>query len=196
MYELKNYENLIGIEGLSDNLLKNHFTLYKGYIESTNKLFDLLDELRDANKTASPEFSELKRRLGWELNGMRLHELYFENLTKEFKEPDKNSALYKKIEKGYDDFEYWLEDFKGTAASRGIGWAVLYCDPKTNCLINSWIDEHDTGHPAGFIPLLVVDIFEHAYMLDYGTKRADYIEKIFQMINWSIVEKRFVEAIN
>lgn len=194
-YEIKNFEHLLGIQSLSNELLKNHFSLYEGYVKNTNKLFDLMDELHDAGKISSPEFSELKRRLGWELNGMRLHELYFENLTKDFKEPDKNSELYKKLEKGYDDFEYWLEDFKGTVASRGVGWAVLYRDPETNYLINSWINEHDTGHPAGFTPLLVMDVFEHAYMPDYGTKRADYIEKFFQMIDWSIVEKRFSEAI-
>ena len=191
MYTAKNYDHLLGIQGLSDELLKNHFTLYQGYVKNTLKIFEALDALHDADKTDSAEFAELKRRLGWEFNGMRLHEYYFENLTKDFEELDKESKLYKKIKKNYDDFEYWLEDFQATAGARGIGWAILYYDQQDDCLINSWINEHDTGHPAGLAPLLVLDVFEHAYMLDYGTKRADYIKAFIKAINWRVVVDRF-----
>jgi Fe-Mn family superoxide dismutase len=194
-YQSKNYENLLGIKGLSDKLLNNHFSLYEGYVKNTNKLFEALDELHDANKAGSPQFAELKRRLGWEFNGRRLHELYFENLTKDFKELDINSSFYKKIEAGYDNFNYWLEDFKATASMRGIGWVILYYDKKDGCLINSWINEHDAGHPAGCAPLLVMDIFEHAYMIDYGLKRADYIETFLAAIDWQAVADRFEKAL-
>jgi Fe-Mn family superoxide dismutase len=194
MYKSRNFDYLLGISGLSDNLLKNHFSLYEGYVKNTNKLFELIDDLHDSGETDSPVFAELKRRLGWEWNGMRLHEYYFENLTKDFKDINENSALYKKIIAGYDNFNYWLEDFRAAASMRGIGWVILYYDKEDDCLINSWINEHDAGHPAGCAPILVLDCFEHAYMPDYGIKRADYINAIHKAIDWQTAEKRFDNA--
>jgi Fe-Mn family superoxide dismutase len=191
MYTPKDYKHLIGIEGLSNKLLSNHFSLYEGYVKNTNKLFELIDNLHDSGETNSPVFAELKRRLGWEWNGMRLHEYYFENLTKNFKNINENSALYKKIIAGYDNFNYWLEDFRAAASMRGIGWVVLYYDKEDDCLINSWINEHDAGHPAGCTPVLIMDVFEHAFTLDYGIKKADYINAFFKIIDWPAAEKRF-----
>lgn len=185
-YEPKSYENLIGVEGLSEQLLKNHFTLYQGYVANTNKLVGLLD----AKEVGTPEYFELQRRLGWEWNGMRLHELYFDNLTKEasgFPEGE----LKEKIEKIYGSFEQWQKNFIGLGAMRGIGWIVLYYDKQSDELFNLWINEHDTGHFAGATPLLVMDVFEHAYMLDYGIKKVDYIEAFFKIINWNSVAERF-----
>ncbi len=185
-YEPKNYENLIGINGLSEQILKNHFTLYQGYVINTNNLVDLLD-----NKEAStPEYSELQRRLGWEWNGMRLHELYFGNLTKENKSLA-DGELKAKIEKIYGSFEKWQKNFILLGAMRGIGWIVFYYDKQSDELFNIWINEHDVGHLSGATPLLVMDVFEHAYMLDYGLKKADYIEVFFKLINWSAVIERF-----
>jgi len=140
-------------------------------------------------KVGTPEYAELKRRLGWEFNGMRLHELYFENLGG--KAPaNKSGKLGKKLADEFGSYENWEKDFRGTAAMRGIGWAILYQDNLTGKLINQWINEHDTGHPAGCIPILVLDVFEHAFMIDYGLKRADYIESFFNNINWGAVEAR------
>src|SRR4030067_2572054 len=117
----KNYSKLIGMEGFSEILLKNHFTLYQGYVTNTNKVLDTLDQMLKDGKTGIPEFAELKRRLGWEFNGMRLHEYYFENLGG--KAPlDKNRRLAKKIAEGFGSYEAWEKDFKATGAMRGIGW--------------------------------------------------------------------------
>src|SRR5512141_2347834 len=79
-YAAKDYAKLIGMAGFSETLLKNHFTLYQGYVTNTNKVLDTLDQMTKDGKTAAPEFADLKRRLGWEYNGMRRHESYFENL--------------------------------------------------------------------------------------------------------------------
>jgi Fe-Mn family superoxide dismutase len=140
-------------------------------------------------KVATPEYAELKRRLGFEFNGMRLHEYYFENLAGKGA-LDKSGKLGKKLAEEFGSYEDWEKDFRGTASMRGIGWAILYQDNITGRLINQWINEHETGHPAGCTPLLVLDVFEHAFMLDYGLKRADYIEAFFNNINWSAVEAR------
>lgn len=185
-YEAKNFDNLLGTKGLSDQLLKNHFTLYQGYVTNTNKVADALSAMAKEGKTATPEYAELKRRFGWEFNGMRLHEYYFGNIIKGGKAIDKNTNLYKKIVSEFGSYENWEKDFKATGAMRGIGWVILYYDGTEGRLFNTWINEHDTGHLCGAKPILVMDVFEHAYMVDYGLKKADYIEAFFKAIDWTI----------
>jgi superoxide dismutase, Fe-Mn family len=188
-YAPKDYAKLIGMEGFSETLLKNHFTLYQGYVTNTNKVLDTLDQMNKDGKTATPEFAELKRRLGWEFNGMRLHEYYFENLGSKGG-INRDSKAARAIAASFGNVEAWEKDFRATGAMRGIGWVVLYQDTSSGRLINFWINEHDTAHPAGCNPLLIMDVFEHAYMIDYGLKRADYIEAFFKNINWSAVDAR------
>jgi Fe-Mn family superoxide dismutase len=188
-YAAKDYSSLIGMKGFSETLLNNHFTLYQGYVTNTNKLLDSLGAMLKEGKVATPEYAELKRRLGFEFNGMRLHEYYFENLGGKGA-LDKSGKLGKKLAEEFGSCEDWERDFRGTGSMRGIGWAILYQDNITGRLINQWINEHETGHPAGCTPLLVLDVFEHAFMIDYGLKRADYIEAFFTNINWSAVEAR------
>ena len=188
-YTAKEYSTLIGMEGFSETLLKNHFTLYQGYVTNTNKLLDLLGPLLKDGKQASPEFAELKRRLGWEFNGMRLHEYYFENLGGTAP-VNVEGELGKKLAENFGSVEAWENDFRATGAMRGIGWTILYQDSIDGRLLNFWINEHDQGHPAGCRPILVMDVFEHAFMLDFGLKRADYIESFFKNIDWKAVESR------
>lgn len=189
-YQAKDYTKLIGMAGFSETLLKNHFTLYQGYVTNTNKLYDALAAMAKEGKIGTPEYAELKRRMGWEFNGMRLHEFYFENLGGK-DVIDKNGKLAKKMTEMFGSYEAWEKDFKGTGTMRGIGWVVMYLDEKGGTLLNEWINEHDVGHLSGCKPILVMDVFEHAYMTDYGLKRADYIESFFKNINWSAVESRF-----
>jgi Fe-Mn family superoxide dismutase len=188
-YQARDYNSLIGTPGLSETLLKNHFTLYQGYVTNTNKVADILAVMLKEGKTATPEYAELKRRMGFEFNGMRLHEYYFENLGG--KVPlDKAGKFTKKVAEAFGSYEAWEQDFRATGAMRGIGWVVLYQDNVTGGLFNQWINEHETGHFAGCVPVLVMDVFEHAFMVDYGLRRADYIATFFKNINWDAVEKR------
>jgi len=188
-YAPKNYDFLLGMEGFSDTLLKNHFTLYQGYVTNTNKVYDLLVEMHKAGKTQGPDYAELKRRFGWEFNGMRLHELYFENLGGKT-QLNKSGKLGKKLAEDFGGYDHWESDFKATALMRGIGWVILYQDNLTGKLFNQWINEHDVGHLAGCTPILVLDVFEHAFMIDYGLKRGDYISSFFKNIKWEAVEFR------
>jgi Fe-Mn family superoxide dismutase len=188
-YSAKDYSNLIGMEGFSETLLKNHFTLYQGYVTNTNKLMDSLAAMLKDGKVGTPEYSELKRRMGFEFNGMRLHEYYFGNLGGKGA-LDKSGKLGRKLAEDFGSYEDWEKDFKGTGAMRGIGWTILYQDNIAGKLFNQWINEHETGHPAGCIPLLVMDVFEHAFITDYGLKRADYIAAFFNNINWNAVESQ------
>ncbi len=186
-YTAKDYNNLIGMAGFSETLLKNHFTLYQGYITNSNKLNDRLNSL--AKDATNPEYSELKRRYGFEFNGMRLHEYYFENLGG--KTPlDKSGTLVAKLAAAFGSYDAWEQDFRATGAMRGIGWVILYQDNVTGGLYNQWINEHEVGHLVGCRPILVMDVFEHAFITDYGLRRADYIVAFFQNINWGIVASR------
>ena len=191
MYESKNYDHLLGTPGFSDQLFKNHFTLYQGYVTNFNKLNDILAAMEKDGKFDTPEYAELNRRFGWEFNGMRLHEYYFGNMTpKSGLAASEQAMLMEKIEKEFGSYEAWEKDFKSMGAMRGIGWVVLYWDREADRIFNVWVNEHDTGHFAGCAPLLVIDVFEHAFMLDYGTKRAGYIEAFMKAINWGVVEDR------
>lgn len=188
-YVAKDYSSLIGIEGFSETLLKNHFTLYQGYVTNVNKLADSLAGMLKEGKTGAPEYSELKRRMGFEFDGMRLHEYYFENLSGKAL-LDKSGRLVKKIIGVFGSYDAWEQDFKATGSMRGIGWVVLYQDNVNGWLFNQWINEHEVGHFAGCAPILVMDVFEHAFLTDYGLKRASYIEAFFKNINWAVVEQR------
>jgi len=188
-YVAKDFGALVGMDGFSEALLKNHFALYQGYVTNTNKLSDLIGRILAEGKTGSPEYAELKRRFGWEWNGMRLHEFYFENLGgKGVLDPA--SKLGKAIAAEFGSVGNWEADFRAAGAMRGIGWVVLYQDRLGGRLFNQWVNEHDVGNPAGAVPVLVMDVFEHAFMVDYGLKRADYIAAFFRNVNWKAAEAR------
>ena len=188
-YEAKDYSRLIGMDGFSETLLRNHFTLYQGYVTNTNRLLDTLGQMAKDAKFATPEYAELKRRMGFEFDGMRLHEYYFDNMGGRG-DLSQSAALGQKLAADFGSYEAWEADFRGTGAMRGIGWAILYRDNMTGRLINQWINEHEVGHLAGCQPIVVMDVFEHAFMIDYGLKRADYIEAFFKNISREAVESR------
>lgn len=189
-YTAKKFDHLLGLSGFSDALLTNHFALYEGYVKNTNALADRLQALTEAGSMATPEFAELKRRFGWEWNGMRMHELYFGNMTKE-SVPLAEGALKSALAQRFGSFERWQENFVATGSMRGIGWVVLAHDNESDKLYNVWVNEHDTGHLVGTTPLLVMDVFEHAFVLDYGLKRADYLAAFVRAIDWKVVAQRF-----
>jgi len=189
-YAPKDYSSLLGMPGFSEKALNSHFQLYQGYVTNTNLLQESLQKLSSEGKARSLEYAELKRRLGWEFDGMRLHELYFENLGgKGTLNPE--SALHKHIVKDFGSFDKWKADFIATGSMRGIGWAILYLDPSSGKLINTWVGEHDIGHLVGGKPLLIMDVFEHAYMIDYLLDRAKYIDAFFKNIQWDAVISRY-----
>ncbi|MCA9375847.1 MAG: superoxide dismutase [Candidatus Doudnabacteria bacterium] len=181
MYEAQDFSSLLGTTGFSDEALQTHFGLYEGYVKNTNKVLELLSSL----EKGSYEAAEVRRRFGWEFNGMRLHELYFGNMTSESQDGPEGDLL-KAIERDFGSVSAWEEDFKATGAARGIGWAVLYADPVAGGkLMNTWINEHDGGHLSGATPVLIMDVFEHAFAFDYGMKRGEYIDAFMNAIDWN-----------
>jgi Fe-Mn family superoxide dismutase len=187
--------NLSGLNGISDETLEVHLKLYEGYVKNTNLLNEQLEELssgRQEGKGIPAAFSELTRRLGYEFNGMVLHEYYFGNLKKGGGgDADRNSPFSKAIQASFGDYQSWKKHFFAVGNMRGVGWAICYQDPITGFLSNHWIELHQDGNIAGFNPILVMDVWEHAYLLDYKPEdRPTYIEAFFSNIDWSAVDRR------
>jgi Fe-Mn family superoxide dismutase len=195
-YKAVDFSQLKGLEGLSDQQIEIHLGLYQGYVTNTNSLNEQITALLREGKGGTPTYAELTRRLGFEYNGMVLHEYYFSNLTPNGKgKPASGSALLQAVEQGFGEWETWVNDFQGVGKMRGVGWAILFQDPATGRLSNHWVTLHQDGHPAGFKPILVMDVWEHAFMVDYKpSERAKYIEAFFANIDWAAVEQRFTSA--
>ena len=188
--------NLSGLNGISDQTLEMHFKLYEGYVKETNKLTEAIDKfIQDGqvDQEEMPAYSELTRRLGFEYNGMVLHEYYFENLKSGggLGDPDRTAQFAKAVESSFGSYKVWKADFVGIGKMRGVGWAICNQNPANGRLSNHWITLHETGNVAGFDPILVMDVWEHAYLLDYKpAERPRYIEAFFSNIDWAAVEMR------
>lgn len=180
-----------GLNGLSKDLLAEHLTLYKGYVTRTNALLkDVLAAEKEGKANAMVQ--ELRRRLGFEFSGMRVHEWYFEGLANAGGKPTENHPLHKGIVDTWGTWDAWWAAFKATCTLPGIGWGALVKDPLTGRLMNAWIQDHENAFPVGTVPLLVVDVWEHAYVKDYGaTGRGKYVDALKPLINWTAVEKRY-----
>jgi len=194
-YKARQFD-LSNLTGISDETLEMHFKLYEGYVKETNKLNEKIAEFVKNAKVDQEEFadySELTRRLGFEYNGMVLHEYYFENLKKGggLGDPNQSSTFRKAAEQSYSSYDIWKADFVGIGKMRGVGWAICYENPNNGALSNHWITLHETGNVAGFTPVLVMDVWEHAFILDYKpADRPKYIEAFFSNIDWDVVQRR------
>ena len=188
--------DLAGLQGISDNTLQVHFGLYEGYVKNTNLLNEQLSEQIKAGKAAGadPHFAELTRRLGFEYNGMVLHEYYFGNMTKNAGAAPP-AGVQEALASVYGEFDTWKKDFSAVGGMRGVGWAIAYYDPHAHRVSNHWITLHEDGNVAGFVPLLVMDVWEHAFLLDYKpAERSKYIESFFANVDWACVESRLDAA--
>jgi Fe-Mn family superoxide dismutase len=195
-YQAKQFD-LSSLTGISDRTLDMHFRLYEGYVKETNRLTEKIAEfLKDerVDQEEMPAYSELTRRLGFEYNGMVLHEYYFGNLTKHGGgDTAHDSVFYQAAVLSFGSYETWKADFVGIGKMRGVGWAICYQNPANDRLSNQWITLHEVGNVAGFTPVLVMDVWEHAFLLDYKpAERAKYIDAFFSNIDWDAVEGRLL----
>jgi Fe-Mn family superoxide dismutase len=185
-YAEKDFSALRGLKGIPDPLIEAHLKLYSGYVKNTHLL---RQHLADA-EPGSPEWAEMQRHLGFELNGLRLHELYFDNLCPGGAAVSQGTAGI--LSESWKSFAAWEREFRAFALMRGVGWAILYRDPVTRGLPNHWITLHEEGYPAGFTQILVVDLWGNAFT---GLERARYLDAFFDNMNWMEVEKRFRSAL-
>lgn len=187
--------NLSGLQGISDKTLELHFGLYEGYVKNTNLLNEQIAAKIEAGQASATDlaFAELNRRLAFEYNGMRLHELYFDNLSTTRAEPA--SAVKDALASAYGEFETWKNDFIAVGGMRGVGWAIAYQDPTNGKITNHWIELHQNGNLATFVPIVVMDVWEHAFMLDYKpAERGNYIDAFFANLNWPMIAERLGHA--
>jgi Fe-Mn family superoxide dismutase len=188
--------DLSGLQGISDKTLEVHFGLYEGYVKNTNLLNEQLSELLAAGKAAGadPHFAELKRRLGFEYNGMRLHEFYFDNMRRGGGGEPTDPKLKAALEASFGSVETFKRDFAAVGAMRGVGWAIAYQDPTNGRISNHWVTLHEDGNVAGFQPVLVMDAWEHAFLLDYKpAERPKYIEAFFSNVDWAAAATRLTK---
>lgn len=180
---------------ISHEQVSDHWNLYKGYVAQVNKINEELAKLDQSGDGGSLSFADRRRRLGFEYNGMVLHEYYFGNLKAGENEPKSNSELYRAITDSFGSYNTWKENFESAGKSRGIGWAILYADPINGKLTNHFIQEHENGNIAGFQPILVMDVWEHAYMVDHNAGgRGKYIAAFMKNTNWDKVEERYADV--
>jgi Fe-Mn family superoxide dismutase len=183
------------LNGISEEQIAQHWALYEGYVKNAASLQEKLEMLSKV-ENFGPEFTELKRHWAFEADGVILHELYFEGLNPAGGAPEKAADAFKLLKKFFGGFAAWKKEFTAVGKMRGTGWAILYFDPRAAAMTNVWIESHEYGHPAGAAPLLVMDVWEHAYMVDWGASgRADYIEAFFKNVDWAKVESRLHAAL-
>lgn len=187
--------NLPELKGLSPKQVEVHLKLYGGYVKFVNHLREVLADLRKDSEKNAYALGEVMRRFGFEFNGMRMHELYFEEMENGAQPLSENSALSKALAEKYGSFnDFWVH-FKSVGLMRGIGWAVLYHDLKENQPHVAWVGDHELGTLSGLPIILAMDMWEHAYMVDYlPAEKAKYIEAFWSNLNWSVMEKRFDKA--
>jgi len=189
MYQAQNFD-IPELQGISAKTIKEHLKLYEGYVKNTNGILEKIENLSKDSEANAYLLGELQRRFGFEFDGMRNHEYYFSLFEGGPKEINKASELYKKIEKEWDSFDAWFARFKAIAATRGIGWAILYYDKQTDRLLNTWVDEHHLGQLTGLHPIMALDMWEHSFVADYQPSgKKQYIEDFFANINWEVAEK-------
>jgi len=187
--EPKNYEHLIGkVKGLSENQLRNHFTLYQGYVKKLAEIETKLGTVEKTGNYSFSEYSELKRREPVAYNGTFLHEYYFDNLGGEGTTPP--DFFKTAVTNAFGSWDNYIADIKAAAGS-AHGWVLTcygYADNKVrNVLVQS---EHHVGLFADTAIMVAIDCWEHAYFMDYGTKKPDYIAAVLNSLNWTAIEQR------
>ena len=198
-FTAKNYEHLLGSPGFSDDMLKDHFKLYAGYVAKINEIDTALSEASPAGNYSYTQFSELKRREAVAFNGMRLHELYFDNLTAGAgTSPSSELSTALKAKFGSDDA--WEAYFKACGSSV-IGWTALtvsrtdHAAGDENPLRISIFEEHHRNGLVEQEPILIMDVYEHAFVRDFGIDKGAYMKAFFAAIDWDVVNARYVKAL-
>lgn len=184
--------NIPKLKGISEKNIEEHLKLYAGYVKNSNLVLQKIEELSEDVEKNSYAISEVQRRFGFEFNGMKNHEIFFDLLSSGPSLIAEGGLLHKQIEKDFGSFDKWLVRFKTLATTRGIGWACLYWDKENARLLNAWVDEHHLGHLNSCYMILGLDMWEHAFVADYQPSgKKQYVEDFFANLNWGIIEKNF-----
>ena len=183
------------LKGLSPKQIEVHLALYQGYVKHGNLIMEKIAAYKEADAEGNAyAINEMRRRLGFEFDGMRMHEYYFEQFEGA-KGGSPDSALAKAASERYGSGEQFIAHIKEVASTRGIGWTVVYYDPVGTTLHTAWVDDHQLGQLAGLPVILALDMWEHAYMVDYvPAEKGGYVSAFLDNVNWTVIEQRFSEA--
>jgi len=186
---------LLKTEKLSDVTKRAHELLYKEYVEAFNKISIGLDAANpEEAKSTTSAVRDLKSDETYNMNAVKLHELYFSNISDLASEISVDSIPFMRLARDFGTFERWQQDFIGCALSSRNGWAMTVYEPFKNTYMNVVVDEHHIGVPVGSVPVVVLDMWEHAYVRDYTTEKKTYIHAMMRELNWSVIEARMAVA--
>ncbi len=188
--------NLPTLEGISEKQIKVHLALYEGYVKHVNLIMEMSKMYgKTEDEGGKYSLAEFRRRFAFEFNGMRMHEYYFEQFEG-VKGGSPESALAKAASEKYGSGDDFIKHIKDVAGTRGIGWVAVYADPIAKTIHTTFVGDHELGQLAGLPVVLALDLWEHAYMVDYvPAEKKNYIDAFFANVNWTVVEKRFEDAI-
>lgn len=188
--------NIGKLVGISEKTTEEHLKLYSGYVKHSNLIMEKIVEMSADLEKNAYAINETRRRFGFEYNGMRNHEVYFDSLSDGPSALTPDSELEKSLAYLWGSYDKWLAEFKSIAMTRGIGWAILYLDRKEHRLINAWIDEQHLGQLQDCTVVLALDMWEHSFVADYQPSgKKQYIEDFFTNLNWGKVESNFNSAL-
>lgn len=179
------------LDGISEKQLEVHIKLYEGYVKHVNVLNEtLVDLMKDSEKNAYA-LAEVKRRLGFEWNGMRMHEHYFEQWEGEH--IPLSDELEGALTAQWGDIEKMVAEFKAVAMMRGIGWTILSKDRKSGNFFIHWVTDHELSQLNDTDTILALDMWEHAFMVDYTpAEKKEYVDAFFKNLNGEVISKRYV----
>ena len=179
------------LDGISPKQLEVHLKLYEGYVKNVNVLESVVQAYSQVDDEGGRyAVAEVRRRLGFEFNGMRMHEHYFSQW--EGTPAPISGALADALSAQYGSMDTWLADFKLTGMTRGIGWTMLSYDPVGKRFFNHFVGDHELGQLNSTVTVLALDMWEHAYMVDYTpAEKAKYIDAFFKNLNGKVAEMRF-----
>lgn len=196
MYQAQTF-NLGELKNISKKTIETHLKLYEGYVKFSNLILEKIEEYKKDSEKNAYVLGELQRRFSFEFNGMRNHEYYFKSLSDGAHAVGTENPLAKKIAEQFGSFDAWLATFTSIGLTRGIGWAMMYCDPQTKKLTHAWVDEQHLGLLNGLSPILALDMWEHAFIIDYSpADKKKYIAAFFENLNWNVIEENFRAALN
>lgn len=179
----------------SEKAVREHFKLYEGYVKKANEILEALEKLDAPASAANATYSavrELKLELSFAIGGVKNHEIYFGHLGGKGGKP--GGALASALVAHFGSYDAWVADLKATGiASRGWTWLAYDLDRRT--LFNYLGDAQNSFPIWNAVPLLALDVYEHAYFMDYGTRRADYVDAFLAHLDWDVIERTYDRAV-
>lgn len=190
-YETKTF-SLPTLSGISSKQIEVHLGLYAGYVKHVNLIVETLQAVREGTRTLDAYLiAELRRRFAFEFDGMRMHEYFFAQFEHGPQPLNTESTLAQLAIKKYGSVEAFIEHIKEVATTRGIGWVVVSYDVAVQTLHTTFVADHEIGQLSGLPIVLALDVWEHAFMVDYTpAEKKAYVDAFFQNLNWDVCAKR------